>query len=336
MVYRDLVSASRNLGAGAALLAILLPLHALAQEAPQPPPPHWPASPAELEQILPYQDFQILEVKGGVGGVMGVRKLTVRFSPSNRVLKVKWKRAPDGDADGWNNTPRKEIAAYEVQKWFLDPVDYVVPTIAPRCIPMAAYAAVDPKATHPSLPGTTCAFGVFVIWLDDVGIEGPIYEESRFLADPRYAYYMANLNLLTYLIDHEDGRRNNFLTSDDPRDRRIFSIDNGVSFGARVKNWFVRNWNKIRVPALRRETIERLRTVDAKRLQELGVVAELRADADGVLRPVAHSKNVAPKKGSRVEPGWIQLGLTRGEIEDVHERIERLLKDVDKGRIGLF
>jgi hypothetical protein len=144
------------------------------------------------------------------------------------------------------------------------------------------------------------------------------------------------MNLLTYLIEHEDGRKGNFLVSEIESDRRVFSIDNGVSFGAKMKNFFVRNWHKIRVPALRRETIERLRRVTPEQLEALGVLAELRADDAGVLRPVPFSENANPKKGARAEPGWVQLGLSRREIQGLRKRIERLLAQVDAGRQSVF
>jgi len=296
---------------------------------------HWPLAPTDLEQILAIEDFEILGVKGDVGGVMGVRKLRVRFPDSDQELSLKWKRAPDGDADGWNNTPRKEIAAYALQKWFLDPADYVVPTIVARCIPLDLYTALDDEP-EPNLRGSRCVMGVLVAWIENVGLDGPIYEEERFRNDAVYAHHMADFNLLTYLIEHEDGRRSNFLTSDDPARRAIFSIDNGVSFGAKIQNWFVPNWDKIRVPALRELTLERLREAAPSGLPALGVVAELRAGEDGVLRPVEPSANADPDRGSRGEPGWIQLGLTRQEIAGVERRVDRLLADVEAKRVALF
>ena len=63
-----------------------------------------------------------------------------------------WKEAPRGTCDGWNNNPRKEIACYAVQRWFLDPADYVVPTIALRAIPLGLYRRVAPEAT-PTIDG---------------------------------------------------------------------------------------------------------------------------------------------------------------------------------------
>lgn len=326
--------ATRNLGnLGAAL--VLGALAALAGAGARATETHWPLPPAELERLLGHEPFEIREVKGGVGGVMGVRKLSLHFPGSGQDLTVKWKRAPDGDADGWNNTPRKEIAAYEIQKWFLDPEDFVVPTVVPRCIPFEVYEPVEENAT-PSMEGSSCAMGVLVIWMENVGIDDEIYEPERFRTDPRYAYHLANMNLLTYLIEHEDGRRNNFLTADDKSDRRIFSIDNGVSFGAKLKNWFVWNWNKIRVPALRRQTIERLRRVGPEQVAALGVVAELAVGDDGVYRPVASSANPDPKHGSRRREGWIQLGLTQHEIEHLQERIDGLLERVEEGRQPVY
>jgi hypothetical protein len=62
----------------------------------------------------------------------------------------------------------------------------------------------------------------------------------------------------------------------------------------------------------------------------------MKADAAGVLRVVPPGANAAPRKGARVETGWLQLGLTRKEIEHVKQRIDRLLADVDAGRQPLF
>jgi hypothetical protein len=266
---------------------------------------------------------------------MGVLKLRVAFQPSGRELDVKWKKSPPGDADGWNNSPRKEIAAYQVQKWFLDPSDYVVPTMVVRCLPPQVYTAI--AADEPSnLPGARCVAGAFVVWLEAVTVPKVLYEADRFRGDPLYSRHMADFNLLTYLVDHTDGREGNFLTSELESERRVFSIDNGVTFGAMVHNFMVPNWNTIRVPSLRKETIERLRKVGPSDYEALGVVAELRADADGVLRPAEPTPNRAPKKGARVADGWIQLGLEADEIAALRRRVEKLLADVDAGRIATF
>jgi hypothetical protein len=317
----------------ALMLAVSGALPALA--GPVDPAEHWPLPPAALETRLATDPLVILEQSGDVGGVMGVKKLRVRLGSEGEEYFVKWKRAPSGDADGWNNTPRKEIAAYEIQKWFLEPENYVVPTVVPRCIPLDVYAALAPNPTS-NMKGASCVMGALVIWLDHVTVPEKLFDAERFANDPLYARHLADFNVLTYLIEHEDGRRGNFLVSEHDEERRVFSIDNGVAFGARVKNWFVPNWHKIRVPALRKETVTRLRAVGPAQLEALGVFAELRADANGVLQPVPHTKNREPEEGSRSEPGWLQLGLDDDEIEDLEERLEELLEDIDDGDIATY
>ena len=314
----------------AALLAA-----AAAPAGPVDPARHWPLPPAELERRLAHDPIEILEVKGGVGGVMGVRKLTVRLGDHPTPVPLKWKPAPRGSADGWNNTPRKETAAYAIQKWFLDPENYVVPTSIPRCIDLETYAKISTTA-RPTLSNTSCVVGALSIWIVNVTIPDELFDEQRFAEDPLYARHMADFNVLTYLIDHEDGREGNFLVSKFDEERRVFSIDNGVAFGAWVKNWFVPNWNKLRVPRIRAETVERLRKVGEPELKALGVLSEMEADAQGVLQVKKPGMNADPDVGSRTRPGWLQLGLDDDEIEDVAERLEDLLDGVDDGRIQTY
>ena len=295
----------------------------------------WPAHPIDLELLLAYHDFEIVGVQGGVGGVMGVKRVDLRF-PDGQEISVKWKAAPAGDADGWNNTPRKEIAAYAIQKWFLDPVDFVVPTTVVRCIPLDRYGAISSGKTRPNIAGTSCVTGAFSAWLSDVTVPEKLHNAERFASDPIYARHLADFNLLAYLIGHEDGRGGNILVATDDDYRRVFSVDNGVAFGAWMKNPFVPNWNKIRVAALREQSIDRLRQINQSELEALGVLSEHRAGKDGVLRPVPFSANADPGHGSRVAEGWLQLGLTEDEIEDVKERLERLIEAVDSGEQPLF
>ncbi|MBW2267556.1 MAG: hypothetical protein JRH16_03185 [Deltaproteobacteria bacterium] len=306
-----------------------------AQAGPVDPARHWPLPPPILETRLAQDRLEILEASGGVGGVMGVKKLKIRLGDPGDVLFVKWKKAPRGDADGWNNTPRKEIAAYEIQKWFLDPENYVVPTITTRCIPFDVYAPLEERP-RANLTGTHCVMGALVIWIDNVTVPDTLFDAERFANDPHYARHMADFNVLTYLIEHEDGREGNFLVSEFAEERRIFSIDNGVAFGARMKNFFVPNWHKIRVPALRKESVARLRAVGPEQLTALGVLAELRADAAGIMQPMPHGPNTEPGKGARSQPGWLQLGLEDDEIEDVAERLARLLEKIDSGEIDTY
>ena len=121
----------------------------------------------------------------------------------------------------------------------------------------------------------------------------------------------------------------------------MFSIDNGVSFGAGFSglfyNWFVANWNSIRVPALRAESIDRLRTLKPADLTAaLGVVSQLALDDQGIYRNVPPGENLDPSRGVRIEGKTLQFGLTDDEIEDVWERIQDLIEDVDDGDLPVF
>ena len=96
------------------------------------------------------------------------------------------------------------------------------------------------------------------------------------------------------------------------------------------------NWDVLRVPALRRESIERLRRVDRARLDELGVVAHFERDYLGVMHPAQATGNLGADKGVRIEDRRVQFGLTRDEIDEIERRIQELLKAADAGLISLF
>jgi hypothetical protein len=296
-------------------------------------PGNWPLAPSELERRLGAEAFRILEVKGAGGGVTGASRLLVEYGDGTR-LKVKWKSVPAGSADGWNNSPRKELASYEVQRWFLDEKDYLVPTLTPQCLTFEAHRPIAAGAKA-SLKGSRCVLGIVAVWLDKVTAPEVFWDAERFARDEAYARSMADFNVLTYLVEHKDGRRGNLLLSTDAADPRVFAVDNGIAFDPFPWNFLVPNWNKIRVPWLRRDTVERLRKVDKEALEKLGVVAELELGEDGVFRPVPPGPNMDDDEGVRRRGNRVQFGLTEDEIEDLEERLEDLLKKVDAGKIAV-
>jgi hypothetical protein len=310
----------------------------LAHLAASPPPQPgnaWPLPPETLERLLAEDAREDRKIVPAGSGVTGAYKITAYFPRARRELDLKWKVAPRDDADGWNNAPRKELAAYEIQKWFLDPIDYVVPTTRARCAPIDAYRELVPDA-QPNLPEVRCVFGVDVVWLEHVETASPLYEEARFRSERGYAEPLANLNLLTYLIEHRDARENNFLESEDEGSRRVYSVDNGIAFGSWFYNFFLRSWEELRVPALPRRAIDRLRRIPRSRVEALAVVAQLERDARGVLRPAPHDPPSDPRAGVVLRDGVLQLGLREGEIEDLWQRLQDLREaDVD-GRLRLF
>jgi hypothetical protein len=293
-------------------------------------------SPAEEQRVverLQSDPCVVVKDEGAGGGVTGARKLTLRFTDGEEI-EIKWKPVPDG-MDGWNNSPRKEVAAYEVQRLFLDPPDHVIPTTVLRCLPPEAYATAK-RVVKPNVEGARCVLGEIEVWLHDVHIPEHIYDPDLFASDPVYAGHMADMNLLTYLIKHQDGRTNNFMLGNDPANRRVFSIDNGIAFGATLHNFFVKNWHELRVPALRKAVVERVRAAAPESFEKLAVVVEMKRDADGILQPAAKTPSRHPEEGIYIGDGALQLGLSREEIEELKQRREQLLRDVDAGKLATF
>jgi len=117
-----------------------------------------------------------------------------------------------------------------------------------------------------------------------------------------------------------------------------FAIDYGVSFGQPwpYYNWFVPNWNVLRVPAVRKETVDRLRALERADLDFLHVVAQLEADEQGLLHLVSPGPPIDADRGASRRGTTVQFGLTEGEIDDVWQRIGALIGDVDSGSLPVF
>jgi hypothetical protein len=293
---------------------------------------NWPGHPHEIERRLTQEDFEARRVEDAGAGVTGAEKVTLAFDSDGTEMKVKWKVVPSS-LDGWNNSPRKELAAYQIQKWFLDPEDYVVPTTVVICRPMEK---IRVRRFKPTVDGTNCVLFVLSAWLENVTVPDELYDAERFRTDAPYAYHLANFNTLAVLIDHRDGRAGNFLVSKDDEDRRVYAVDNGISFNAWIWNYFVTNWEDMRVPAVPKTTIDRLRRLRDEDYERLGVLVEMRLDENGIFRQVPPGPNLDPGKGAQLRDGIVQFGLTRLEIHEVRDNVEDLLEDVDEGEIAVF
>lgn len=292
---------------------------------------NWSLHPEEAEAAFAHGAIRSLERRSAGGGTTGAARVRLEIPGHEGPVDVKWKRAPRR-LDGINNSPRREIAAYEVQKLVLDPEQYVVPTTVARCVAEEMVGAVE-RAFRAD---ASCALGALSLWLRDVTLPDVLYDAAAFAADAGYALPMAHFNLVTYLIDHEDGRTGNFLVSKSGAFRRVYAVDNGVAFGGIFYNWFVRNWDDIRVPALPRAAVDRLRALTRESLDPLGVVAQLERGPDGIYRNVPPGANLDPGAGVRLGDGVVQLGLQRGEIDDIWERIQDLLEEIDEGDLLVF
>ena len=305
--------------------------------------PHWPHPPLAVDGLFGSEPPLTFTVQGEAGGTTGALRVDVEPKPGV-VLPFKWKRMTParwvdalpffpGPLDGINNSPRKELAAFALQRLIFEPHDYVVPASLAVCLPVELLGG----EASPTLPEARCVLGLLSLWLEDVTLPSPLLDKARFQRDPVYAHYLSNFNLLLYLIQHHDGREGNFLVSSNDARRQVFSVDNGVSFGGLFYNWFVPNWSDLRVPAFRRDAVERLRALTRADLDAaLSVVAEFHLDASGQLRRAAPGAPIDIEEGVRFEGGVVQLGLSDDEIEDLWERLEDFLEEVDDGELTLF
>ena len=310
------------------------------------PGENWAIPPAELSKALA-SELRLRKMTAIGSGVTKPYEVNVYVPTHGEEIRFKFKAVPPGTADDLNNSPRKEIVADLIQEWFLDPDDYVVPMSFVRCVPIERMRTLEPKA-QPNIPGTRCLLANAAVWMENVTfpeegwIPSPfctpiVYDKTRFLNDANYAYHLSNMNLLTYLIKHRDGRCGNFMISKDLSNQRVFSIDNGISFdNFWYRNYGAANWESIFVPAFRKEAIDRLRKLTREDLARLAVAVELQADEQGILKHVAPGPNMDPSKGARVASGRVQLGLTQSEIDGLEQRLKDLLYEIDQGHIALF
>lgn len=288
--------------------------------------------PDTAEARLAHSHFELVQAKDTRFEGDRTQQALLEF-PGGSPMLVKWARAPRGGGR-FNNRPRYELAAYRLQKLFLEPEEYVVPPTAIRCLPLDWYRSELERRAPETFPGTGEVMVVLQYWLWGVTDEG-VFDEERFRRDTAYARHLANLNVFTYLVRHNDANEGNFLLSENSEAPRLFAVDNGVAFDSEVSNRGY-EWRRLRVDRVPRATVERLRGLSREDLRrQLGVLVQFEP-AGGRLTAVDPGENLDPGKGIRHRDGVVQLGLTEGEISDVWGRLERLLEEVDSGDLDVF
>ncbi len=286
---------------------------------------------AEIEQRLRDHPFEIHDRQGSRFEGDRTQRVTLMF-PDSVMMMVKWAKAAPG-GESFNNVPRYEIAAYELQKLFLDEKDYVVPPTVARVVSLPWYQSLD-ASVKPTFTRTSSVLVVLQYWLWNV-TGNDFFDQNRLRADSVYARHLADMNILTYLIDHKDANQGNYLISKDSANPRLFSVDNGVAFRSQESNRGT-EWRSLRVDRLPRVTVERLRAIQREQLERaLGVLCQFEI-RDGELIQVEKSENLDRGRGVRRKGNQLQLGLTTREIADVHARLERLIRQVDAGKIQTF
>jgi hypothetical protein len=286
---------------------------------------------ADLERMLDTESLEIRAAEISRPKARGdiTLKADVSFGGS-APLRVKLRKAEPG-AEEFNNVPRYDLAAYELQKLFLDPAEYVVPPTALRMVPLADFQRYSPDVRR-TFPPAEQVLGVVQYWLQDVKVIADVYDPARFAADPVYARHIGQLNILTHLINHRDSNAGNFLIGRQNAGARVFSVDHGVAFGSEDSDRG-KLWRDMRVQALPADAVAKLRQVTPEVLEaRLGVLAQWQLRG-GAWQPVPPGPNLAPRSGVRREGDMLQMGLTVGEINAIERLLERLLRDVDRGAI---
>ncbi len=303
---------------------------------------HLPMPIDVLAKKLRYEPFSIITAKFTKGGSTSAMRLKVQFRDCS-VVQVKWRAAPKS-LEAYNNSPRKELAAYAIQALFLEPKDYVVPVTVAACIPVEELAKTGAKAT-PQIAGTHCVLGTLAVWLTNVKVVDRMLDRQRFEQSVKqgeldgYARHFANVNLFAYLISHRDGRRGNFLISNQPQSSRVFAIDNGLAFsGLGNPRPFIPIWRRLKVDKFPRATIARLQKLTTEQLyRQLETVLEFALERDGRVRPATHfSANLNPHQGVRINAQMAQAGLTHKEIAKIEHRLRKFLQRLDRQEIQLF
>lgn len=287
---------------------------------------------AEIEQRLGEGQFEIAGQMGSRFDGDRTQRTQLTF-PDGVQMLAKWATAVPG-GETFNNVPRYELAVYELQKLFLDEPDFVVPPTVVRAVPLVWYRdwKSDARATFDEAPASTLI--VLQYWLWNVQ-GGEVYDKDRLERDDAYARAIGNLNVLTFLVRHNDANQGNFLISSDSTTPRVFAVDNGLSFSSEASNRGY-EWRSMRVKRVPAKTVERLRAITKEQLHaHLGVLEHFDVQVGQLVRGTA-VENLDHKRGVRRRAEAIQLGLTEREIDGVWDRLRNLLKKVDEGDITTF
>jgi hypothetical protein len=295
---------------------------------------------AELERMLQSDPMRIVSAKISRPKAKGDITLKADVAFADRPpMRVKLRKAEPG-ADTFNNVPRYDLAAYELQKLLMDETGYVVPPTALRMVPLAELhqltATVEPAPVFkPTFKGADDVLCVVQYWLQDVSVPADVLDPARLESDAIYARHIGGLNVFTYLIRHGDSNVGNFIISAVPEGARVFSVDNGIAFASEPSDRG-EAWKSMRVKRLPADTVDRLRKLGEDELTaRLAVLAqwELR---DGHYVAVPLTANIRPNDGVRRAGSTVQMGLTRSEIAGVRDRARRLLKMIDAGDIAIW
>jgi hypothetical protein len=287
---------------------------------------------AVIEGRLRDQSFEVVQQAGSRFNGDRTSHGLLHFADSS-YMEVKLAKAPPG-GEAFNNQPRYEIAAYALQKLFLDEPDYVVPPTVARMVDLEHYQRITTTAGEPTFSDARSVLLVLQYWTLDVTSKG-VFDKKRAEQDTAYARHLGDLNVLTFLIRQRDANAGNILISADSLHPRLFSVDNGVAFDSPASNRGT-EWSTLRVKRVGQATAARLQRMRSEDLVEaLAVIAQFER-RDGQYVRVARTANLDPNRGVRRKGDVLQLGLTAAEIDGVRQRLEWLVGRLKSGRLTAF
>lgn len=289
-----------------------------------------------VEQVL-RGELELLGMADTPSGAQGAKLLTLRGKTDRGpiVLRAKWRAQSSGDL---LNEPRKELAAYAVQKLFLDPSELVAPPTAAQCLPLDEYRKFEPAA-EATFPGTECVFGYVSYWLESAqsvnharkaGLMGPgsgIWDADLFARDQTYKESVARCNLLTYAINHGDAHDEQFLLEPTRHGLRAYVVDNSIAFRS-IKNPLLllrQDWSNIQLPWLPPRSLARMRRLIHEDFARLSTIAVLERDGDELRNVPLAREQESDGTSLQWRGSLLRIGLTRGEIELVEARVRALL-----------
>lgn len=309
------------------------------------------ASCRPADQVAEWLRRPDLEILGSTAAPLGkqhARVLTVAVStPGGRVVfRAKWR---DNSGAHSLNIPRRELGAYAVQRLFLEPRDWVVPPTAGHCFELESYRHRVDREAEPTFDGIPCVLGFLSYWLEDARTVEAAEDEGWIASEnpndpelvgesPAYRASLANLNLLSHLIDHGDSHADQFVLTRGVGGPRVYLVDNSIAFStyrnpAIGHDW---DWSVLHVRALARSSVERLAALTEPDVLRLRVIEQY-VERDGMLVPAAATEPGRDTDGGLRWAGTaLQIGLTDIEAQRVWRRVGGVLERVSDRKLGTF
>ena len=301
-----------------------------------------------VERWLRAESLEIVGVSEMPTGIQGARLLTLRANGDfgEVVFRAKWR--PLSSFSG-NNDPRRELAAYEIQKLFVDPENYIVPPTAGRCFPLEAYRQAVDAAAEPYQADTPCVLGWLSYWLEDAvsvadaadrgWLSDPksAIDEELFAKDARYRRTAGIANLVAFAISHGDSHSKQFVLRDTGAGKSLYLVDNSLSFDdERNTDLETHDWLRIVVPSLPEEEARRLLAAGdaAEGLAALEEYARTRSGL-ALVPPGAESRGADSVRAYRWLGDRLQVGLRPSEILILQANIARLREGFERGAYKL-